>query len=689
MTDGGESLRPQEFMGEAEEILEALGSDLQAAEAEMRGGGVRIQRLNSLFRGMHSLKGLAGMFGRGDLSRLAHRLEDVLDRLRMGECTLDAGSLDLLFDAHERLEALVSGCAGEDAGLEELLGRLQAALGENKGEEAAAGVAGASDPQGPSPPVGLDAALLSSLTRFEEHRLRAALAAGVPVRLVALRLPMESFDGDLRSIIGSVGEAGEVISTLPCYQPDEAVDGLGFQLLVAATCSEEELLARVGRPARVETVRAVSDEPSLAPPAPGGGPVDPPQTSRADDDAGPAAGEAGGSASVRVDLERLDRIMNSVGELLLFRRSIADVARRLVDNPATQVLGRDLTRATRDLDKRLHELQRSVIGARMVPVSQMVGRLSRLVRKLSRRSGKEMVLESRGGQTELDKVMIDRLLNPLIHMVRNAVDHGLEDPHERRRAGKPARGRLLLTAAQRGNSVIITLSDDGRGIDAETVCRAGVKRGLLEPGTPASLELACDLIFEPGFSSSPAVDEVSGRGFGLDVARREIRALNGEVTLRTSPGVGTVLEIELPITLAIIQCMLVRAGDLDFAVPVAAIAETLRYRPERTESIATSPVVRLRGETLPLVDLRRFFRLQGGPDGPPGYVVVTRSGERPLALAVGDLMGQHEVVIKPVGRRLESIPGIAGATEVAENRAALVLDVTTLTAEVQRMSGAA
>jgi two-component system chemotaxis sensor kinase CheA len=211
---------------------------------------------------------------------------------------------------------------------------------------------------------------------------------------------------------------------------------------------------------------------------------------------------------------------------------------------------------------------------------------------------------------------------------------------------------------------------------------------LLDPAAPVSLAAACDLIFEPGFSSSTEVDEMSGRGFGLDVVRREIRAINGEVSLRTEPGRGTSLEIQLPITLAIIQCMLVRAGTLDFAVPVSAIAETLRYQSERVESVAQRQVVRLRGETLPLVDLRQFFGMVETDDSKPEYVVVTRSGDRPLALAVGGLMGQHEVVIKPIGRRLERIPGIAGATELAESRAALVLDVTSLTAEVHRCAGA-
>jgi two-component system chemotaxis sensor kinase CheA len=687
MRPGRESHDQPEFRTEAEEILEALGRDLQEAEGRYRDGGVPARMVNALFRHVHSLKGLSAMFGRELLSGLAHRLEDYLDRLRLGGIPVNEGALDLLFDAHEQLEALVAHDHPDMEPIQAVRERLDDALGT--AQRGSGAVSAAS----------LDPEMLHSLTHYEESRLQENLRQGKAISIVGVSLPMASFDAELRTIHEALDGIGEVISTLPSYSAEEVSDRLAFRLLVGTTVPESRLREVAGGAATVQRLDTAGDGPE------GGSPAapDPETGAEAEDGEAAAAGRKisfreeeeardqarSGGSSVRVDLERLDRIMNAVGELILSRRTLETVAGALMAEDTTQGLGRELSRGIRDLDKKLEDLQRSVVGARMVPVSQLVSRLSRQVRKLSRQAGKEVTLEASGGRTELDKVLIDRLQSPLIHLIRNAIDHGLEGPDERRGAGKPPAGRLRFEAAQRGSAVVLTLADDGRGVSVDAVRQVAVARGLLEPGAALDLEAACRLVFEPGFSSARGVDEVSGRGFGLDVVQEEIAAINGEVRLKSAAGQGTTVEIELPITLAIIQCMLVRAAGAEFAIPVSAVVETLRFRPHRLESVARQPVLRLRGETLPLLDLGDFFHLLSDRNSAPEFVVVTRSGDRTLALAVDGLLGQHEVVIKPIDRRLEKIPGLAGATELGDNRAALVMDVTSLSAAALGCGGAA
>ncbi|MFQ5669758.1 MAG: chemotaxis protein CheA [Acidobacteriota bacterium] len=675
MEDRRSSREQAEFLAEAQELLERLGDDLQKAEAEAGRGPVSIQRLNGMFRAIHSLKGLAGMMGRSRLVEFTHHLEDYMDRLRMGQVEMNPQVVNLLFEAHEHLERLVEGRPVD----EPALGVLEGRIGGPK--ESAQVPAAAADPDALA---GLDPRIRNALTRFEEHRLRENLQEGREIFLVHVSFSLDTFDTELRELIEKLNSGGEVLSTLPSMSAEEVADRLAFVLLLATAWSEEQVKKEAGRPVVLERWVGTRAEPPVNPAAPA------PAAAGSQEEDGAVDGPAWlAMGSVRVDLKRLDRIMNSVGELVLFRKAIGSVARKLLDREGTHALGRDLDRSTRDLDKRIHELQKSVIGARMVPMSQIVGRLSRLVRKVSAQAGKKVVLVARGERTELDKVMIDRLFSPLIHLVRNAIDHGIEPPAVRRAAGKNETGTLELSAIQGGNSVLVTLADDGRGLDVEAVRQVAVRQGILAADTEVDLEVARELIFQPGFSSAVSVDEVSGRGFGLDVVRRDIASLSGSVRLTSQPGQGTCVELELPITLAIIQCTLIGAGPSMFAVPVTSLVETLRFRPGRLETIAGSPVIRLRGEILPLVDLRTYSRLGHQASGGLEFVVVARCGEKKLALGVETLSGQQEVVIKPVDSRLENIPGLAGATEIGENQTALVLDVTSLGADVRTLSGAA
>ena len=669
-------LNREEFLAEAGEILETLGEELRQAEAEASEGEIAAPRVNALFRGVHTLKGIAGLLGSGELVETAHDLEEFLDRLRMGHTLLDDGTLDLLYEAHETLEKLLAGVTVDERVRRRLSGQL-------RGEKS--GAARADKEKTGSP--GIDPQLVNALTQYEEHRLRESLASGAEVWLVEVSLDLETFDGELRTLIASLNEGGEVIGTLPSYTGGD--NGLCFLLLYASREDADRVLERAGPDVKVHPAGSMPHGSVAGPghvPSPAAdGPPTPPEEVEPEGDRW--LGER--RSSLRVNLERLDRLMNNVGELIVSRQRLTTLVRQLGENSETRGVAGDLARAIQELGKKLDDLQRSVIGARMVPVGQIVGRLSRLVRKLSRAAGKEVRFRAEGERTELDKVMIDRLLSPLVHLVRNAVDHGIEPAEDRRRAGKPAVGTLLLKASQRGNSVVLTFSDDGRGIQLQRIRDEALAQGLLDPHAEIGANEVSDLIFAPGFSTAPRVSEVSGRGVGLDVVRREIAALGGSIRVKTSPGAGTAFEIELPITLAIMQSVLARSAGQVFAIPVSAVTETLRLRGDRLDTVIREQVVRLRGETLPMVILSDYFRLADGKGPRPEYVLILRTAERVLALGVEEVLGQQEVVIKGIGRRLENIPGLAGATEIGENQAALVIDPTSLAGEVCHARGPA
>jgi two-component system chemotaxis sensor kinase CheA len=341
----------------------------------------------------------------------------------------------------------------------------------------------------------------------------------------------------------------------------------------------------------------------------------------------------------------------------------------------------ELGKISRNLDRKLNELQKSVIEIRMVPVGQIYSKLSRTVRKLARELKKELELVLRGEDTELDKMMVEELTDPLMHIIRNAIDHGIEPAEERRTKGKSAVGRVTLNAYQQGNSVVIDVTDDGRGIDAERIRKVAIDRGLIGPKEVIDQQRANELLFMPGFSTATQVSEISGRGVGLDVVKRNIQELKGTIEVMTRAGEGTTFRISLPITLAIIQALIVAAGGEKFAIPLTSVEESLRIYSRDIRTVERREVFTLRDFTLPLLRLADAFHSDDGREHGPDtkwFVVVTRAGEKVVGLLVDALVRQQEVVIKSIGERLKTIPGIAGATEIGESEIVLVVDVGTL-----------
>jgi two-component system chemotaxis sensor kinase CheA len=651
-----------EFTGEAEELLETLSRDL--VELESQGRDVRPEVINKIFREVHSLKGLAGMLGFAEISELAHNLEDMLDRLRMGKIEITKELIDLLYDAVDSLNRLVMAINDPSvSGLVDItaLTRRIHQIVTNQPQKAHGD---------PFAELTLDEQTRKSLTEYEEHRVLENVRAKKEILAVEVRFDFSDFDEKLRALTELLGRSGEVISTLPAIDSSGG-SGIAFRLLYGSTLDSDAVAALVpeGKVTSLRKAewRAAGTAEAIA--------VDAPEED---------VSLRSISQTVRVDISKLDHVMNIVGELIIEKTQLDTLTRTLHQGEALQqarLTAHELTKIARNLDRKLNELQKSVIETRMVPVGQIYSKLSRTVRKVARELNKEIELILRGEDTELDKVMVEELTDPLMHIIRNALDHGIEPAEERVKKGKNAVGRVTLNAYQQGNSVVLDVTDDGRGIDPELVRKAAVKRNLIAQHDPFDQQRAYETLFTPGFSTASAVSEISGRGVGLDVVKKNLQELKGSIDILSVPGEGTTFRIMLPITLAIIQALVVRAAGEQFAIPLTSVEESLRIYSRDIRTVERREVFTLRDFTLPLLRLADAFHLDGdreeGPDT-KWFVVVTRSGEKVAGILVDALVRQQEVVIKSIGERLKTIPGIAGATEVGEGEIVLVIDVGTL-----------
>jgi two-component system chemotaxis sensor kinase CheA len=659
----------EEFTGEAEELLDTLSRDL--VEFESQGKDVRPELVNKIFREIHSLKGLAGMLGFGEISELSHNLEDMLDRLRMGKIEITRDLIDLLYDAVDSLNRLVIAINDPSLGglvdIYALTRRIHQLVTAQPAQQQGDAFA----------ELTLDEQTRKSLTEYEEHRLLENVKAGKHIISVEVTFDFADFDEKLRVLTTSLSEAGEVISTLPAIDSSGGA-GIAFRLLYGSMLNDAAVAA-LAPEAKVTSLRKAA-APAIVGPAD----ISMATESAAEEDLSLRSM----SQTVRVDIGKLDHVMNIVGELIIEKTQLETLTRSQ-EAQQSRLLAHELTKISRNLDRKLNELQKSVIETRMVPVGQIYSKLSRTVRKVTRELGKEIELVLRGEDTELDKMMVEELTDPLMHIIRNALDHGIEPPEERRTAEKNPTGRVTLNAYQQGNSVVIDVIDDGRGIDPERIRAVAVKRGLVGEKDAVDAQRAQEFIFTPGFSTASAVSEISGRGVGLDVVKKNIQELKGTIDIVSNVGQGTTFRIMLPITLAIIQALVVRAGGEQFAIPLTSVEESLRIYSRDIRTVERREVFTLRDFTLPLLRLADAFNMDGQREETPDtkwFVVVTRSGEKIAGILVDGLVRQQEVVIKSIGERLKTTPGIAGATEVGEGEIVLVVDVGSL---IDRFGGRA
>ncbi len=648
---GKKDERPKgEFLAEVEDILEDLNQHLMRMEETAATGSADPDAVNAMFRGVHSLKGLSGMFGFDGMSGLSHSLESLLDAMRLGRLDITKEAAAAIFASLDRLGELsedIGKTGAEHADTSDVAAMIQGVVSSRQ----AAGRKSLIDE------LVIDPALVSVLTEYEEHRLEENVRAKNGIFIVKARFDLSTFDKDLTALNDRLKGLGEIISTLPSsgMSPEE---GIEFNMLLGAKDTLERLSTEVGGPS--VSVQEVSY--------------------KLDGKKAEAAPQSIRSLSktVRVDIARLDRLMNIVGELVLSKNIISQLSRDLKGMQGFTGLAVDLHKASRTLERKLGELQEGVIEVRMVPIGQIFTRLAQAVRKYAGEVGKDIELEMQGEDTELDKLMVEDMSDPLMHLIRNALDHGIEPPSERARRGKPEKGRIRLDAYPKGNRVVISVSDDGAGIDYEKVRRVAVEKGIVTQSETLSRREMLDIIFIPGFSTSEKVSEVSGRGVGMDVVKRNVSRLSGMVDVETEIGRGTCFTITLPITLAIIKALIVEVSTETFAAPLSSVLESLMITRDKITTIEKREVVSLRGETLPLLWLDKVFGLPRPEGGDFLYVVVVGAAERRLGLVVDRLVGQQEVVIKSIGGKLRSIPGIAGATELGDNEVVLVLDVEAL-----------
>lgn len=592
------------FLAETTELLEKLDDDL--ISLEKASGDTEL--MNRIFRSIHTIKGASSFLGFDLLVKVAHKTEDVLNRLRKGELVVNPGIMDVILEATDLVKLLVSDIkAGE----------------------------------------------------IQERETESTIAKLLPLLL----------------------EGAGVAQQPPTVQPvaAQAVETASEPLHEAPPASNLS-----------EAPATPPDMPTSPSPAPASVPAAKPSTdvTAKKAPAPPKAPEGKGddlsdNTTVRVDVKRLDDLMNQVGELVLERNRMIQINQDLQQADTNRAdFHEEFGKLTKRMSFVTSELQMQVLKMRMIPVEKVFKKFPRIVRSMSRDLGKEVDLQIVGEETELDRSVVDEIGDPLIHLIRNAMDHGLETPDVRLAAGKPRVGTLILAAVHEGNQIIISIKDDGNGIDTDRVGRKAIEKGLIseEQFAAMSQREIFDLLFLPGFSTKDKATDLSGRGVGMDVVKTNIKKLNGLIEIKSTKGSGSEFILRLPLTLAIIQSLLVEVEGEVYSIPLSSVLETIRVDQRQFHLIGGQEVLKLRDIVLPLIRLQKVFNVQQRSEANDFcYVVVVGAAEKRMGLVVTRLVGQQEVAIKSLGNYLANIPGIAGSTILGDGRVALIVDPVGMT----------
>ncbi|MDH3502946.1 MAG: chemotaxis protein CheA [Nitrospirota bacterium] len=616
-----------DFLAESSEMLEALDQHFVKLETEPS----NTELLNEIFRCMHSMKGSAGFLGFTQLVEVAHQGESLLNKLRLGEMLVSPFIIDIILETVDAVKMLQSDIreTGEDSHVEIQAIVNKLALTMDNADDLMLSV--------PSPPKPV-----------------VDTAPSVPPRPPAEITP------------SNVAVPPDISPLLSLHEPlslKEPVESEGMAEPVAVSDGPvglSDVLNKM-KEAATRTVQVAN---------------------------APAAKSSGGKEedqTVRVETKRLDHVMNLVGELVLNRNRLIKLGNGLEEQDETNPALRELNVTLAQLNLVTSDLQLAVMKTRMVPIRKVFSRFPRLVRDLAGKLGKQVRLELVGEDTEVDKSVADELSDPLVHLVRNSMDHGLETPANRKQHGKGPEGYVRLSAQQEGNSIVIRVEDNGRGLQVEKIGEKAVEKGLV---TQADLDGMSprdimNLIFLPGFSTAEQVSDVSGRGVGMDVVRTNISRMNGSLELDSDPGQGSRVTIKLPLTVAIIQALMVDVECATFAIPLASVVEAVKVTKEEIKSVNGQAVLNFRERILPLLDLGETFHVPNAPAGDECYVVVVKIGEQQFGVVVNRLRAQEEVVIKSLGEFLANIKGVAGATITGDGKVVLILDMADLVREVQ------
>ena len=653
------------FLDEAEEQIETLDDGLLRLESEPDNADL----LQEIFRAAHSLKSSSAAMGFAGMSALCHALENVLDHFRSGRMRAESSVIDVLLQAVDALKGMRdSARMGRDAPARpDLICSLESI-----------------SPRGAEPDALQD-----------EPELPGAPAGPGELVRIAVRLRPDCAMPGIRAhiVLTAIEAVARVVSCQPPRADLEAGRFPGeFAVYVDTHAGEEKLRQALDSVSEIDSVEVWlpgdgDGDFDLSPRAPRPAPdervvdVGPSGRGRSPDEIAAMAGR--GEQTVRVNVGRLDRLMNLVGELVTQRNRVAQIGAGLDAYHGAADLVQQLRETSQQMARVVGELQEEVMKTRMLPIAQLFRRFPRMVRDLAQRTGKDLDLVLEGEDTELDRSVIEEMVDPLGHLLRNAIDHGIETPDARAARGKPRKGKIILSARQEENHIIIEVTDDGAGIDVEALKASAVRKGVISSAAAADLtaEEALQLVFASGLSTSGQVSDISGRGVGMDVVKTNVGRLRGSVRLHTKVGVGTTVTMRLPLTLAISQALLVTAGPTTAAIPLVYVTETTRVPRADVESVRHRLVTSFRGRVLPLVSLHDLLGQSGAAfaEGADAVrVVVVRSADQELGLIVDLLLGDEEIVLKPLGSALGDVPGVSGATILGDGTVALVLDVASL-----------
>jgi two-component system chemotaxis sensor kinase CheA len=646
-----------DYYAESDEHLTVLRRSLLLLEDKFRNRGPARALLDELFRSFHTLKGISGMVGLTEAEQLSHHLESYLRLLRQEEAPLTWAGIEALMAGTTTLETVIAARRNEAVipRIDSVIARLTALATETPAGGPAAQQNADDNPwqrqeNSNTQTEGADD-LETRTWRFVFTPSVALSQQGVNVNQVRTRLQ----------------EVGEIVRSTPLVKNRGEIS---FEFIVVTSAAEEtfagwhlanltyELIGDTG--ANVPAA-GISGRASHAPALPG------------EFLPASAASMLASAGVVRVDLERLDDLMRLIGELVTSRARLDENLKSLRRSLPVEAW-RKLQETSFAMDKQLRDLRDGVIRVRLVHVGEIFERMKFVVRDLARESGKQIRLEMSGEDTEIDKFLVERMMDPLLHLVRNAVSHGLETPAERHASNKLAEGRLTLRAATVGESILIEIVDDGRGIDIQQVRTLAVAKGLLDPGASVDGDNLLRVLCTPGFSTRREADRESGRGVGMDVVMKAVTELGGTLSLETDRDCGTRFMIQLPLTLAIAEALIAVAGGQRFAIPQSAVREVIEVEPAKVKVMEHNEIVSYRGGVLPLVRLARLFDL-GEMGDRPFHVLVIGSGPSALGIAVERVMGQQEIVIRGIGDPLVQVAGIAGATELGDKQVVLILDV--------------
>lgn len=654
----------QIFIEESQDNLQRLNENLLELEKDPED----LDILNEIFRIAHTLKGMAGTMGFTKMQDLTHNAENVLSELRTGEIKVSTHLIDILFDSLDALENYVdeiirTGTEGHDDSthLIELLDEILNPADSVPGQKSLGTEVEASSGDVILPPA------QQTVVREAERQALNVYSAHIYLSATCMLKSARAF-----IIFRELESIGEIIHAIPPVPQieDEKFD-LDFKVVIVTSHMEDQvydLLMNVAEVEKVDMARIPAGKEVFK-----NADKAEPSQEQVEEEKAPAKIRPRASKTVRVDIDRLDSLMNLVSELIIVKTQLEGIG-------SSEAEDLNYGESIEYLERVTTSLHDAVMKVRMVPVEIVFNRFPRMIRDVSRELGKDINLVMSGEETELDRTVIDEIGDPLIHLLRNAADHGLETTQERLDLGKPMQGTINLKAYQDGNNVVIEVNDDGKGIDIEKISQSAVKKGVVtqEAASKMSEQEILMLLFKPSFTTTEEITNVSGRGVGLDVVRSKITNLGGHIEVKTELGKGSDFIVRLPLTLAIIQALMVQLGDETYAIPLSNIQNIEDIKVSDIQYVQNQEVVLLRNEVIPIIRLHKILGVKKREEKDTMMIVIVRKGDKQVGFVIDDLIGQQEIVIKSLGKYLSGIKMIAGATILGNGEVALILDINTL-----------